>query len=84
MFVLLKISLILFLPYKLLPFTFPSDISDQFLSFFSVKTLFEGVEDGHVHSTTNKDLLYSTGNSTQGYVASWVVEFGGEWIHVHV
>ena len=34
---------------------------------------------------TNKDLLYSTGNSAQCYVAAWMgVEFGGEWIHVYV
>ena len=34
---------------------------------------------------TNKDLLYSTGNSAQCYVAVWMGEdFGGEWIHVHV
>ena len=32
---------------------------------------------------THKDLLYSTGNSAQYYVAGWIVgEFGGEWIHV--
>ena len=31
----------------------------------------------------NKDLLYSTGNSDQCYVAAWMGgEFGGEWIHV--
>ena len=31
------------------------------------------------------DLLYSTGHSTQCYVAAWSKgEFGGEWIHVHV
>ena len=34
---------------------------------------------------TNKDLLYSTENSAQCYVAAWTGgEFGGEWIHVHV
>ena len=33
---------------------------------------------------TNKDLLYSTGNSTQCYVAIWMGgELGGEWIHVY-
>ena len=33
----------------------------------------------------NKDLLYSTGNSAQYYVAAWMGgEFGGEWIHVNV
>ena len=32
---------------------------------------------------TNKDLLYSTGNSAQCYVAAWMGgKFGGEWIHV--
>ena len=31
------------------------------------------------------DLLYSTWNSAQGYVAAWVGgEFGGEWMHVYV
>ena len=34
---------------------------------------------------TNKDLLYSTGDSAQCYVAAWMGgEFGGEWIHVCV
>ena len=34
---------------------------------------------------TSKDLLYSTGNSAQCYVAAWMTgEFGGEWIHVCV
>ena len=33
---------------------------------------------------TNKDLLYSTWNSAQCYVAAWMGrKFGGEWIHVH-
>ncbi|MCH3812453.1 hypothetical protein LZB82_08870, partial [Campylobacter jejuni] len=33
---------------------------------------------------TNKDLLYSTWNSAQCYVAAWMGgEFGGEWIHVY-
>ena len=32
---------------------------------------------------TNKDLLYSTWNSAQCYVAAWMGgEFGEEWIHV--
>ena len=32
---------------------------------------------------TNKDLLYSTWNSAQCYVAAWMgAEFGGEWINV--
>ena len=34
---------------------------------------------------TNKDLVYSTWNSVQCYVAAWMgQEFGGEWIHVCV
>ena len=34
---------------------------------------------------TNRDLLYSTGNSAQCCVAAWMgEEFGGEWIHVYV
>ena len=34
---------------------------------------------------TNKDLLYSTWNSAQCYVAAWMgEEFGGEWIRVYV
>ena len=36
---------------------------------------------------TNKDLLYSTGNSAQCYVAAWMgggVRFAGESIHVYV
>ena len=34
---------------------------------------------------TNKDLLYSTWNSAQCYVAAWMGgEFEGEWIHVYV
>ena len=34
---------------------------------------------------TNKDLLYSTGNSAQYYMAAWMGrEFGGEWMHVYV
>ena len=33
---------------------------------------------------TNKDLLCSTENSAQCYVAAWMGrEFGGEWIHVY-
>ena len=33
----------------------------------------------------NKDLLYSTWNSAQRYVAAWMGgEFGGEWTHVYV
>ena len=34
---------------------------------------------------TNKDLLYSTGNSARCYVAAWMGgQFGGEWIYVRV
>jgi len=34
---------------------------------------------------TNKDLLYSTWNSVQCYVAAWMGgQFGGEGIHVYV
>ena len=34
---------------------------------------------------TNKDLLYSTGNSAQCYVAAWMgEEFEGKWIHEYV
>ena len=34
---------------------------------------------------TNKDLLYSTGNSTQCYVATWMeVEFGQEWRYMYM
>ena len=34
---------------------------------------------------TNKDLLYSTGNTAQCWVAAWMGgAFGGEWIHVYV
>ena len=33
----------------------------------------------------NKDLLYSTGNSAQSYVAAQTEgDLGGEWIHVYV
>ena len=39
----------------------------------------------HLKWITNKDLLYSTWNSAQCYVAVWIGgEFGGEWIHVYV
>ena len=35
--------------------------------------------------TANKELLYSTWNSAQRYVAAWMKgEFGGEWTHVYV
>ena len=39
----------------------------------------------HLKWITNKDLLYSTGNSAQCYVAAWMEgEFGGKWIQVYV
>ena len=39
----------------------------------------------HLEGITNEDLLYSTGNSAQCYVAAWMLgELGGEWIHVYV
>ena len=45
--------------------------------------------DGHIllylKWITNKDLLYSTGNSAQCYLATWMGEqFRREWIHVYV
>ena len=34
---------------------------------------------------TNKDLLYSTWNPVQSYVAAWMGGgFGEDWIHVYV
>ena len=34
---------------------------------------------------TNKDLLCSTGNSSECYVAVWMEgEFVGDWIHIYV
>ena len=34
---------------------------------------------------TNKDLLWSAGNSAPNYVAAWMGgEFGREWIHVYL
>ena len=39
----------------------------------------------YLQQITNKDLLYSTGNSAQCYVAVWMGgKFGGEWIHAQV
>ena len=39
----------------------------------------------HLKQVTNKDLLWSTWNSAQCYVAAWMGGgFGGEWIHVYV
>ena len=38
----------------------------------------------YLKGITNKDLLYSTWNFAQCYVAAWMrVGFGGEWIHVY-
>ena len=37
------------------------------------------------HPITNKDLLYSTGNSTRCCTAAWMGgKSRGEWIHVYV
>ena len=46
----------------------------------------QGVWDQYVHTAIFKmDLMYSTGNSSQSYVADWMEgEFGGERIHVCV
>ena len=39
----------------------------------------------YLKEITNKDLLCSTGNSAQCYLAAWMRgEFGEQWIHVHV
>ena len=39
----------------------------------------------YLKQITNKDLLYSTWNSAQCFVAAWMGgEFEGEWIHVYV
>ena len=39
----------------------------------------------YLKEITNKNLLYSTGNSAQCSAAAWMGgEFGGEWIHVYV
>ena len=39
----------------------------------------------YLKQITNKDLLYSTGNSAQCHVAAGMGgEFGGEWMHVCV
>ena len=49
----------------------------------------QGVWDGHVHTAIfkmddHKDLLYSTWNSAQSYVAAQMEgEFGEEWMHVY-
>ena len=45
-----------------------------------------GLADTHYYIKwiTNKDLLYSTGNSAQRPVAAWMErKFEGEWIHVY-
>ena len=39
----------------------------------------------YLKCVTNKDLLYSTWNSTQCFVAVWMGgEFAREWIHVYM
>ena len=39
----------------------------------------------YLKQITSKDLLHSTWNSAQYYVAAWMVgEFGGKWIHEYV
>ena len=39
----------------------------------------------YLKGITNKDLLYSTGNSAHCYVAAWMGgEFGEEWIHIYI
>ena len=39
----------------------------------------------YLKSVTNKDLLYSPGNSAQCHVAAWMgEEFGEKWIHMYV
>ena len=39
----------------------------------------------YLKSITNKDILYSTWNSVQCYVAAWMGgDFGGKWVHVYV
>ena len=38
----------------------------------------------HLKWITNRDLPYSTGNSAQYYVTTWMGgKFGREWIHAH-
>ena len=39
----------------------------------------------YIRAITNKDLLYSSGNSARGYGAAWMGgEFGGEWMPAYV
>ena len=52
---------------------------------FTYKTQIQSQSLLYLEWITNKDLLYSTGNSAQCYVADWMGGgFGGEWIHVYV
>ena len=50
----------------------------------------QGILDQHVHTAifkmiTNKDLVQSTRNFAQRYVAAWMgAELGREWIYVYV
>ena len=42
------------------------------------------VHTGYLKWKISKDLLYSTGNSAQYYVAAWMGrEFGREWIYIY-
>ena len=39
----------------------------------------------YIKWVTNKNLVHSTWDSAQSYVAAWMGgEFGGKWIHVYV
>ena len=39
----------------------------------------------YLKQMTNKDILFSSWNSSQHYAAVWMGgEFGGEWMHVYV
>ena len=39
----------------------------------------------YIKWVTNKNLVYSTWDSAQSYVAAWMGgEFGGKWIHVYI
>ena len=63
-----------------------SDPMDCSLPGSSIQGIFQArvLEWGAI-AFSNKDLLFSTGNSAHCYVAAWMGgEFGGEWIHVYV
>ena len=66
-----------------------------FVSFFFIQVYFDKTTDAifrylwwfmlYLKWIISKDLLYSTGNSAQCYVAAWMgEESGGKWIHVNV